>query len=333
MGDINKIDPKYVYSNLQYNRFIRNKDDYVQKPFNTAFLDHNFYLLVDTIKTMSNKMLVNWMDIIPYDMRTYKQSKLYINTFDTFNNKKLSDWDVTNLNVKNSDEQVYENAMLAINGLSIEDIYNTLSNDLYHDIKFIKWLIYDIPANNILLPLIITLPAFFSTKEMVDGTGIEWSNLSDKYISKFSIEWKELIDIAINGHSYQIYDYLSISGKSLRVMIKSIIGAFNNNHNRFLYDAIADKTNPYIKFEKSDNKNDDANDDDDDNDVTNFKLYVPSLNSVHPKYIYNFIKDSLQQIKGTWYGLQLLTADKTDIKTLKKNNRNTHKLQFGIKCI
>ena len=77
--DINHVDPKYVFSNLQYGRFVRG-DTFSAIHYNESHLQDNYYLLLNTIKTSRNKLYVNWIDIVPYRMDEFKTSKLWLGT-------------------------------------------------------------------------------------------------------------------------------------------------------------------------------------------------------------------------------------------------------------
>ena len=62
--DINESSPEYVYSNLQYNRCIRD-NPIRERHFEEEHLEHNSILLKNTIQTVSNKLFVNWVDVTP----------------------------------------------------------------------------------------------------------------------------------------------------------------------------------------------------------------------------------------------------------------------------
>ena len=73
---------RYVYTNMQYNRCIRFKlsyDDpndtaikYIERPFHKDYFIHHFKLLLMSIETASNKLYINWIDILPIKMDEYK---------------------------------------------------------------------------------------------------------------------------------------------------------------------------------------------------------------------------------------------------------------------
>lgn len=325
-GDVNKSEVKYVYSNLQYNRCIRG-DTYKERPFNKVYLEHNLYLLMNTVKTMAHKMLVNWMDIIPYDMATYDRTKLFKLTQECFNENKLTDWDpVVDCSLDLTDEVVCETLGKKINGLPMDDIYNVLSIDLYHSIKNIKWLIYDMPVESFgTLPLIITLKIFFNTKLMIDGTGTEWNKLSDANANGFSATWSEIVKTCNNGNGATIYSKLSLSGATMRKMIKAIIVAFDYGYKNMNTENGAVK-HGYIRI----GTDDDVDLYDEEDDSGGYAEIRAAVNSVDPQHIYEFMRSCLQQFKGTWFGLKMMNEEKTDILDIEiKKTLDTREYNLG----
>ena len=77
--DINYVEPKYVFSNLQYGRFERGTD-FSAIQFDESHLQDNYYLLLNTIKTSRYKMYINWIDIIPYTIDNFRSSQLWLKT-------------------------------------------------------------------------------------------------------------------------------------------------------------------------------------------------------------------------------------------------------------
>jgi hypothetical protein len=306
-SDPNNGEVKYAYSNLQYNRCLRG-EEYKERPFNKVYLEHNLYLLMGTIKIMAHKMLVNWMDIIPYDLASFKEKALYKETETAFNEKRLTDWDPTiDASLDKTDDMVCNTLHEKIHGLPIDDIYNTLSVDLYHSIKYIKWLIYDMPLDTDgTVPLIMILKIFFNTGIMTANTGIEWHLLKDSVNQEFTNNWNEMVGTCNSGNGASLYGITSLSGLTMRRMMKAIILAFNTGY-RKMNDAISDG---YLAINKN------TDDDDDNVDITSYDELRPAIISVGPKHIYEFMRTCLQQFKGTWYGYQMMNAEKTDILDL-----------------
>ena len=106
-SDINKEEPKYIYTNLQYNRCDRRlKDEVVLSEeinFNEEHLKQNFALLLKSLLICSNKLYVNWINIIPYTGINFDTSNLFLSTYDLFINNKLNDINI--IDFVNNDTQ------------------------------------------------------------------------------------------------------------------------------------------------------------------------------------------------------------------------------------
>ena len=89
---------KYKYTNIQYSRFYDNKnniyytpnlDNYIYDKINDIYLYKynnndvliNFNLLLKTIDMISNKLYIEWIDILPINIDEYKNIVLYNNTY------------------------------------------------------------------------------------------------------------------------------------------------------------------------------------------------------------------------------------------------------------
>lgn len=300
--DINQEEPFYRFSNLQYNRCNRDDNKCNERMFVLDDLKHNFYLLIDSIKTMSNKMHVNWIDILPYTLVDYQDTVLYKNTENKNKLNNYEDWDPI---IVEDDHLDYTELNDKICSLDMNDIYNVISNDLYHEIKDIKWTLYDIPINKTntnLFPIIVLLRYLLNIKKCVNN--VAWEMLDQGDRDEFIRSWNELIEISEVGNTFILRDF-SIENSSLKMMLKGILLSFDK---RSIYANIAKKEG-YIalKIKRSDDDSEDEN-----VKIDMDKIYT-SLKSLHPKFIYQFIMNSVQQLKNTWYGFNLMTKDKTDI--------------------
>jgi HrpA-like RNA helicase len=331
--DINLDSPQYTYSNLQYNRCIRDKNNYQPRTFNVEYLDHNFYLLVDSLKTMSNKLMVNWMDIIPFTIDDFKEKKLYIDTKTIFYAKKIQDWDAYNDVLFIKDEKdVYDNLKTKINGLNIEDIYNTISNDLFQGIVNIKWLIYDIPFFNMNnryanssedsdeLPLIIFLYGFFENIPFFKKDGANWIDLSDETRYNVETEWKNLINLGNNNMDKMFVLYkngplLNVPNSSIKIILLYLAINFDKEYknNSKLFDV----DDEYIEIEKSKSYIDD---DDEDIKFAGFKIdsIIKNIKSINSQQIFIFIQMHMQIFRNTWYGYKLLNETKNNFVNFEK---------------
>ena len=182
--DINIKDPKYKFTNLQYGRCNRNETEYTEINFSYDHLQHNYLLLVETLKIMSNKMHVNWIDIIPYTINDYTETQLYLTLDKNFKMKSLSDIDINNfIDVETNYDKINWT------GLSMDDIYNVLRNDIYENSKKIIWLLkkYKFDGKNAsFVSIIFTL---LTDNEHILNN-VSWNNLNEST----KIEWNTLFE-------------------------------------------------------------------------------------------------------------------------------------------
>ena len=164
--DINKEEPRYIYTNFQYGRCDITLDNATEINYSHKFLEDNYILLRETIKTVANKLFVNWINIRPISPNDFKNKNIYKITNTAILNNTLS---LTN------DEH-----------LDISDIYNVLSHDLYHNIKKLKWLIYTIKNRYVIEYLNDQLPLVFILQDR------SWNNLSNKEVNLFKDSFKNV---------------------------------------------------------------------------------------------------------------------------------------------
>ncbi|AVG46261.1 ATP-dependent RNA helicase [Acanthamoeba polyphaga mimivirus] len=202
----------YVYTNTQYNRCVRRKsrNDTIiyNRPFMREYFLNHLQMLLMSIESCSNKLYINWVDVLPITMTSYQTTKLYVDTM-----KKMNNLRGTN-NVKMMSTYIDPNS-----GLSFQDIYNVISNHLFHEIKNHKWLIYDIIINN--KP--ITLIKYLETKFDFEIIWKEqlWSQLSPDEINVFASEWNlflnsnNITDSTILHHFYFFFSKYHVNSSKL----------------------------------------------------------------------------------------------------------------------
>ena len=216
--DISKCSPKYVFSNIQYNRCIRDPLHEIQ--FDIEHLLQNYKLLKITLQTISNRMYINWTHVVPMTLETYNTKQLYLKTKNAFENRTLREWNV--------------DGTLPPNHLYIGTIYDTMQHYMYGQIKKIKWLLFDYDVNkNIIydlgndpqnenikvLPLIKVLFPDEQQYRKIDLSkcmdGVEWDELDMINKNKFSQEWN---NFRKNDNNYDMLKaiamYFSINSKN-----------------------------------------------------------------------------------------------------------------------
>jgi ERCC4-related helicase len=299
--DINLQEPNYIHSNIQYNLFNRRPNEYSERHFTTEMLYQNYYLLLNTIKTMSNKMHVNWMDILPYTLNDYKKSMLYKNTEGKISHNLMSDWNPINeLSPEIKIDDLLSTGYTKMTGLQMVDIYNTMSIYLYEEIIKIKWLIFDIVGDTNIYPQIFVLNDIF---DLTDNIGnVSWDELTFEKKTNFTNRWKILLEEAQKGNDLKL-NLTNLSNDSLKSLLRSMIVFFNYGS---LYVKEAKKEG-YVEIIKE-------YDEDDEEEKIPYSSVVDSLESVQPKYMYEYISDSIETFKNTWYGTKILNPSKTQLQ-------------------
>ncbi len=177
----------FVYSNIQYSRCIRKENKQCENiKFIYEHLEHNYILLLETIRTSFYKLHVNWIDIIPYTLHNYYESNLYKNTqkYLKNNNYKYSYWNPNdNIFIQKNDKNL-------LNILQIDDVYNVVRNDLVASMYGINWLIEEIQG----------MPVIYIMERIVNDI----YDLESFDLQTFEMKWKYVI------HSDKGVDILKI---------------------------------------------------------------------------------------------------------------------------
>jgi hypothetical protein len=310
--DIKTESPKYVYTNFQYNRC--NRSSITEIDYNEEYLRHNYQFLAKTISHMSNKLYINWVDVIPHNIIDYRNEKLYKNTKEQFDNGELRDYDFYD----NSDNnEVNDNLIRNLQSLTIADIYETVTNEFYYQIKKVKWLIYDIKVENRNgpIPIILILNQIFGDI-LSDTILVDWINLPESVSKKMDENWSLLINLAKSNNNFD-NGIISITSKNVKKILISIV-IFFNNHYKDIENLVDRKKYEMINFEIDDDTLENNLDDDEDKIISKLKFskILNVLKYIKTEYFYTFIKDSLDIMKLTWYSLVLLQKNKNFINTI-----------------
>ena len=282
---------------------------------------NNFYLLLNSIDQISNKLYVNWINIRPITWN-YRDSKLYKNSFyyditdKQFKLKDGSKLDVYNpLKIyyenynEDNEEIVYkksDNTYFDTRGISCGDIYNMIHHELYYGIKDYKWLIYDLPINNkynvnIYWELIITL---FDEIELYLKNDIEFDLIQNSN-EKVIIKWNQIK----NKLSSEILDNQIIKDLVLNLLyfLQRKFSLIYQIKESFIKLDI-DKNVQKIDDEDHILELIDTDLDNDKNKMTEIPIekLIESWNSLEIKYLYEFLRETIRDFKKTWYGYQIV---------------------------
>ena len=189
---------KFVYTNTQYNRCIRHNNDsqiiIFKRPYlKEYFIDH-LELLLMSIETMANKLYINWVDILPMPMNEYVNTKLYKDTVTKIVGKIITDNDNSVVTMRDKplvSVEIINNYIDLSPGLSYQDVYNVMSNHLFHQIKNYKWLIYDIFIRGVPISYITYLEDVFNLNTL--WKGLLWSQMTKNEINGFTNQWNKFL--------------------------------------------------------------------------------------------------------------------------------------------
>lgn len=271
--DLNYHEPKYVYSNIQFGRCIREK--YVKEiKFSFEHLEHNISLLKNTIQLISNKLFVNWIDIIPVTINDEYFKQIVDDTTKQHLSKNHAEWNYTD----NKDEQKN------YRGLPVNDIYNFLSSFVFDRIKNYKWLIYDIKINSKLYPCYLAIQKVLHLEDCIEFK--KYDDLNESKKNNFNNSWYKFIKYVIKSK----YELNRVSPENIQLIGKSLIFFFNKYYKK-LNLAIE---GGYKRFNISSK-------DDEEYDVKKitFSDLKKALQTVKPEFIYDFILENLKYLKNT----------------------------------
>lgn len=322
IDDINITSPKYVFSNTQYGRFFRNSDDNKSsisiikaRKFQEKYIRDNYFLLLETIKRIRYKLYINWIDIIPYRLDNYKESILYEKTKNKYNEKKIIDWDpiIDYPLEKIRDDETIINLNKKIDGMNIGDIYNIISLELYEAVVQYKWLIFEVIIyendNLINYPLIRVLNEIIDIKNCIND--IEWLDVPKDERNNFQNNWDLLVDSFLKRKSMEIKkstQLVILSSQTVEVVVKGFINFFDQKYRDMRIEN-------YIKIDKTKVHEFEDNEEEEIMRGLPFELVMASVDSLMNSYnyIYEFIRESIQGFKNTWYSNYIMNNDKNEI--------------------
>jgi len=302
--NINNEAPKYIYSNWQYDHCIRGKIINERK-FKFEYLNHNYYLLIDTIYEVSNKLYVNWIDVLPYDLETYKNTDLYTKTKKIFDNKQISDMvPIVDLKLSdktydfldmNSSKKKKTLLVKKLEQLPLSNIYNCLCIDLYESISKIDWILYDIspsyPVYSEFIPAIIVCNIMFDFDDIL--MDVFWINKTSDKKKIFTDKWNNFTKCLLLNNKYEIINNITISNIQIKHLAGHIIRKFQFYKNLHTLDGFSIN---------KDNLLDEKN--------------IQQLCNLPIEHIYTYFSDTIQQVKQTWYYLYLFNKTTKSFNTI-----------------
>ncbi|CAH6419909.1 ATP-dependent RNA helicase [uncultured virus] len=190
----------YVYSNSQYNRCVRAEDKgqsktiIFKRPYLHIYFQQHLELLLMTVESASNKLYVNWVDVLPITMDRYKATELYSDTVTKLLGVITIDKDGRwGANRAEAIETVplINGYIDPGRGISYQDTYNVIANHLFREVNDIKWLIYDVIVSGTSTPYIIYLEKVLSLDPIWDNH--MWSQLAQSQRDVFANRWSHFV--------------------------------------------------------------------------------------------------------------------------------------------
>ena len=285
--DINKGQPNYRYSNLQYGRCKRNNGIASEINFEEEHLLHNLILLKDTIQRVSNKLYINWIDIRPLKDFSILQKK----TQDILDQNLLNYWEPTD-NEKNAYKKYYD-------GLFVGDIYNTIANNFYENIKNIKWMIYDVTISQetfqIFFPL---LGEIFDLTELIND--IPWNRLTTENRDKFKSDWSDFMNSVFDNRPYK-----SKNNNALKYVLEKML-IFFDKYYTLKNEAIAERNYIPLPQEKEEEGDEKLDQDKEEEMIIKDSDLKVTAKSLQAQDIYQFIFFAITKFKKTYYAGQVI---------------------------
>lgn len=271
----------------------------------------NYYILLNTIDQISNKLYINWINILPIT-ENYKESRLYKNTFKYDETNKQIGYYRDNEFIKigwhspllldGTGETVQDYDKYS--GLSCGDIYNMIHHELYYSVKQYKWLIYELPLNyteqSMYIYWDIISKQIFPRIETYILNNVEYDEITEKWeYNKNDINVQDAImyDIIFNIIYFLQRKYSNkselVKDNFIQLNIETTI-----TDDDILLEILDDELGEQIDTNEYKNK-------------IKKEDVIISWNSLSMKHIYNYMKETILEFKKTWYGNNIL---------IKKNN-------------
>jgi len=318
--DINLEPPLYNYTNIQYDRCTVQNGEYQEISYNEKHLRDNYYLLIESIMKSRYKLSVNWIDIVPVYESQYQELDVYKNTmtlYDAKNIRRIEPMEVETM-VNNLSNNPINQTIL--NSIGLDDIYNTISLNMYEQIVRHKWMLFDIfvttNGNARLFPLIIILGYIIDLSNCIHNR--RWEECEDEN-NKFKEEWEIIVNM-MEKEEEQLFNFqyletvMGLSYDDKFNIIRPIVMFFDKMYNS---DSDA-KDNKYIPLKRNPlSEEDDTIDQENMNNITNADI-LKTLKSIDVKHIYEFFKNSIEVLKSSWYGSKLIVRDKDGILGFEK---------------
>ena len=250
---------------------------------------NKFLSLLNTLSIINGKMYINWINICPLTLETYKNSYIFKETQKNLNNA-----------VTNYFNGVYN---LNYNGLYIGEFYNVYRNIFYENIKKIKWIIFPYTINNSKLYLLQHINNYLNVDLILQYTTIDELPYDKQYdfINKIKnlkiygneyILWKNFLIFLVNNYTHKliIFEEGSIEFKKLKNLF-----SINNLNDENRDNDYSDENIEQISK------------------IENYHIDI-FLKNINPKIVWEYINEVLIYLKNTIFYDYLILGN-----TIKKD--------------
>jgi hypothetical protein len=318
----------YLITNVKYN---------LLESYNLQTLNQSYALLLNTIDQISNKLFINWLNVVPISILNYSKSYLFEQSIKLIDVSRLYPTETIKLRIRHqnvgfenfdfnlkkshflhrntSDYKNYFNLLYPSNnqfdsdfkinnnilthtGVSFNDIFNTIYYDLFMDVIKYKWLIYQDTFDDPNHDEIYI--KIFNDNLFVPELylGTKWQELSsDKQIS-FETKLEILFDKVLSNKSKTRNSYF--------YLLKSIVIFFERNYEKINYIV---KNYGYKKI----TTDDDNAIDDDDFDIVNEEEkgiseidLIQRVKKIPSEELYTYFLNTIQCFSKTYYGREII---------------------------
>ena len=340
---------KYLISNIQYNLYLD-----TEYHFSIVEILHNVLLLIDTIDHISNKLFVNWLNVIPITLHNYMETSLYNNSIKLISNEHNS-FEINNISVNSrliqttgllliktyfapSNNLMYATPELLKNiyklqdesnnfnsdilsehkGISISDIFNTIYYDLFEDILHIKWLIYQYTFDDYNHDQIFI--EILNENIAIPGLYMndKWDELNIEQQLLFISKWNIFKNLVITNNNIA-YNNLLLN---IIIFMERNYNKMESIVNRFKYKRITKK----VDIEIIDNE--DMDDEDEYEIKISSEKLINRIKVLPIEDIYMYLLDTIQKFMLTWYGKKIILSMDDNIYGVQLSGLTKYKFNY-----
>jgi hypothetical protein len=302
-------------------------DSFVEYAFGYEDINMLFLFLLETIELSRSKMYVNWLNILPITRQSFRESKLYKNSFDIVDGKMMiTDNLVGNMplqNVRTVESTSELPDAIYYRGISVHDIYNAFNVFLFNDIfnSGVKWLIYEqqMELNERPMTYLEILHDTFDINSLATPFE-ELGSVKTQIISK----WKSIE--TSNKDIYARFIRCLMLKFDLTFCDEDIKEEFNYDYETFYKEFKSRELDDEDGFDKKDKNG----------QPTLERISITSSSFIEKKndffakipahVIHKFVYAQIEKFKKTWYGKQMIIEDENGQQTVQTNVSETFSL-------